>query len=85
MRTPAAILLFLHKDVDNEYSPQETLRDAKERIEEYSKNNDIDRLLVFVNHDLPEEQKETFWAAIREHGVSMVYSITPSVMYAAHI
>ena len=82
---PAAILMFLHKEIDNEYSPQTTLRDAKERIAEYSKNNDIDRLLVFINHDLPGNQKEELWAYVREYGVSMVYSITPSVLYAAHI
>lgn len=81
---PSAILLFIHKEADNEYSPFETLDKAADRITEYSKaNNDTEKLMIYIDHELPQEEKDKFWEKVQAYGVKSVYRITPAVLYNA--
>lgn len=84
MNIPASILVFLHREADNEYSSFDSLNAAADRIIEYSEEgNNMHRLMVYIDHELPQKEKDKFWKRVQSAGVTDVYRITPAVLLNA--
>lgn len=79
-----AVLAFIHEEADNEYVPFVTLDKAAERIEEYVNNGDsLDKLDVYIDHDISQDRKNAFWEKVHRIGVKTVWAINQGVYMLA--